>query len=59
MEQLTQWSQVAVILAGYVLGGYLQKRHIDDFRNSINRRFDELDALFSRRFDDMNKRFDE
>jgi hypothetical protein len=44
MDQLTQWTQVAVILAGYVLGGYLQKRHIDDFRDSVNKRFDELDT---------------
>ena len=44
MERLTQCSQVAVILAGYVLCGYLQGRRIDDFRDSVNQRFDELNT---------------
>jgi hypothetical protein len=48
VNQLSQWSPIAVILGGYLLGMFFQNRRIDDLRDSINKRFD-----------DMNKRFDD
>ena len=43
-----QWGPVAVIVGGYLLGIYFQNRCIDDLRDSMNGRFN-----------DMNKRFDD
>jgi hypothetical protein len=43
-----QWGPVAVIVGGYLLGIYFQNRRIDDLRDSMNGRFN-----------DMNKRFDD
>jgi hypothetical protein len=55
VNQLNQWSPVAVIVGGYLLGMFFQNRRIDDLRDSINKRFDDM----NKRFDDMNKRFDD
>jgi predicted nucleic acid-binding Zn-ribbon protein len=40
-----QWGPVAVIVGGYLLGIYFQNRRIDDLRDSINRRFDDVREL--------------
>jgi Tfp pilus assembly protein PilN len=49
---MNQWGPVAVIVAGYLLGIYFQSRsishldrRIDDLRDSINKRFDDLHDL--------------
>lgn len=45
------WGPVVVILATYLLGSFLHKRHVDQCRDSLNKRFDELDdVLKSRKF---------
>jgi ATPase subunit of ABC transporter with duplicated ATPase domains len=49
MNPLSQWGPVAVIVGGYLLGIYFQNRRIDDLRDSINRRFDDV----NKRFDDL------
>jgi len=49
---INQWGPVAVIVAGYLLGAYFQSRsiahldrRIDDLRDSVNNRFDDLRDL--------------
>src|ERR1700733_6546023 len=42
---INQWGAVAVIVGGYLLGIYFQNRRIDDLRDSINRRFDDVREL--------------
>ena len=49
VNQLNQWGPVAVIVGGYLLGMFFQNRRIDDFHDSMNKRFDDM----NKRFDDM------
>ena len=45
VNQLNQWGPVAVIVGGYLLGMFFQNHCIDDLRDSMNKRFDDLREL--------------
>ena len=47
------WSQVAVIIGGYLLGIYFQNRSIAH----LEKRVDDLRVDHDRRFTDLNSRF--
>lgn len=51
---LHQWSSLAVIAGGYLLGIFLQNRRINDLRDTVNRRFDDLRETLHRRFGDLH-----
>ena len=53
-----QWGPVAVIVGGYLLGIYFQNRRIDDLRDSMNKRFDDLHALLKSEVKRLDERFD-
>jgi hypothetical protein len=62
LNLVNQWSQVAVIVGGYLLGMYFQNRglahlgrRIDDLRDSINNRFDDMNNSMNKRFDDVKE----
>jgi chromosome segregation ATPase len=42
---VNQWGPVAVIVVGYLLGIFFQNRRIDDLRDSMNTRFEDLRDL--------------
>lgn len=65
MNPLTQWGPVAVIVGGYLLGIYFQSRsiahldrRIDDLRDSINKRFEDLRDLLKSEVKRLEERFD-
>ena len=45
VNQLNQWGPVAVIVGGYLRGMYFQNRRIDDLREAMHKRFDDLRDL--------------
>ena len=45
VNQFSQWGPVAVIVGGYLLGMFFQNHCIDDLRDSMNKRFDDLREL--------------
>lgn len=60
-----QWGPVAVIVGGYLLGIYFQSRsiahldhRIDDLRDSINKRFEDLRDLLKSEVKRLEERFD-
>jgi hypothetical protein len=62
---MNQWGPVAVIVGGYLLGIFFQNRRIDDLRDSIGHRFEDLRDLLKsevrrleERLDHMDERFD-
>jgi flagellar capping protein FliD len=62
---INQWGPVAVIVGGYLLGIFFQNRRIDDLRDSISKRFEDLRDLLKsevkrleERLDHMDQRFD-
>ena len=62
MNQLQQWGPVAVIVAGYLLGFYFQNSRLNDFKDSINKRFDDMRDLVKsevRRLDERLARLDQ
>ena len=60
MSGLVNWGPVVVIVLGYVLGFYFQDRGMDDLRDALNQRFNDMNQRFSglnQRFSDIDARF--
>jgi len=55
---VSQWGPVAVIVGGYLLGGFFQNRRIDDLRDSMNNRFDGLWDLLKSEVKRLEERLD-
>ena len=47
------WAGVAVVVLGYVVGFFLQRRDIDKLEASLNRRIDDLRSEMVARFDGL------
>ena len=47
------WAGVAVVVLGYVIGFYFQRRDIDKLEASLNRRIDDLRSEMVARIDDL------
>jgi hypothetical protein len=45
MNQFNQWGPIAVIVVGYLLGIFFQNRRVDDLKDSMNKRFDDMRDL--------------
>jgi len=58
MNQLSQWGPVAVIVGGYLLGMFFQNRGIDDLKDSMNKRFDDLRDLLKSEIKRVEQRID-
>jgi archaellum component FlaC len=65
VNQLNQWGPVAVIVGGYLLGVYFQNRsimhldrRIDDLRDSMNKRFDDMRDLIKSEIKRVEERID-
>ncbi len=55
---INQWGPVAVIVGGYLLGIFFQNRRIDDLRDSIGHRFEDLRDLLKSEVKRLEERFD-
>jgi hypothetical protein len=47
------WAGVAVVVLGYVIGFYFQRRDIDKLETSLNRRIDDLRSEMVARISDL------
>lgn len=47
------WAGVAVVVLGYVIGFYFQRRDIDKLESSLNRRIDDLRSEMVARISDL------
>jgi low affinity Fe/Cu permease len=47
------WAGVAVVVLGYVIGFYFQRRDIDRLEASLNRRIDDLRSEMVARFEGL------
>jgi hypothetical protein len=47
------WVGIAVVVLGYVIGFYFQRRDIDKLESSINRRIDDLRSEMVARISDL------
>lgn len=60
------WAGIVIVIVGYILGFYFQRRDSDSLRremearfDAINKRFDDLKREMDARFEAVNKRFDD
>lgn len=58
MHQLSEWEPIAVIVAGYLLGIYFQNRRIDDLKDTMNKRFDDMRDLIKLETTRLEERFE-
>jgi len=54
----SQWGPTAVIVAGYLLGIFFQNRRIDDLKDSLNKRFDDMRDLIKSEVKRVEERLD-
>jgi hypothetical protein len=51
------WSAVVVVMLGYIVGFYFQRRDLDRMDAGINRRVDDLRDAMNQRFNGVDARF--
>jgi hypothetical protein len=57
MPSTQLWSAVVVIMLGYIVGFYVQRRDLDRVDTGLNRRIDDLRDDISQRFSAVDVRF--